>query len=179
LLRNVGINVLVYGAFVIFAAWLAGPSRPARWVRRVLTPTARDHPWVIYGFVALVLLLILISGPTDGQRIYPLLVVFVLAFIGVEVLRRQMLDEFPDASVGLPRPRRARSARTRPGPRGYGHRAIDHRRGTMSNVAEPLAISEHAVTEIVKLENRGHALTIDAGWRQVAQTALDFVNRFV
>jgi len=104
LLRNVGINVLVYGAFVIFAAWIAGPSRPARWVRRVLTPTARDHPWVIYGFVALVLLLILISGPTDGQRIYPLLVVFVLAFIGVEVLRRQMLDEFPDASVGLPPP---------------------------------------------------------------------------
>ena len=104
LLRNVGINVLVYGAFVIFAAWIAGPSRPARWVRRVLTPTARDHPWVIYGFVALVLLLILISGPTDGQRVYPLLVVFVLAFIGVEVLRRQMLDEFPDASVGLPAP---------------------------------------------------------------------------
>jgi len=42
LLRNVGINVLVYGAFVIFAAWIAGPSRPARWVRRVLTPTARE-----------------------------------------------------------------------------------------------------------------------------------------
>jgi non-heme chloroperoxidase len=34
------------------------------------------------------------------------------------------------------------------------------------------------VTEIVKLEGRGHALTIDAGWRDVAQTALDFVNRF-
>lgn len=41
------------------------------------------------------------------------------------------------------------------------------------------AKNEDAVTEIVKLENRGHALTIDAGWRQVAQTALDFVNRFV
>ena len=41
------------------------------------------------------------------------------------------------------------------------------------------AKNEGAVTEIVKLENRGHALTIDAGWRQVAQTALDFVNRFV
>ncbi len=35
------------------------------------------------------------------------------------------------------------------------------------------------VTEIVKLDDRGHALTIDAGWRQVAQTALDFVRRFV
>lgn len=95
LLRNVGINVLIYGLFVMFAAWIAGPSRPARWLRRVLTPTARDHPWVIYGAVALVLLLILISGPTDGQRVYPLLVVFVFAFIGVEVLRRQMLAEYP------------------------------------------------------------------------------------
>jgi pimeloyl-ACP methyl ester carboxylesterase len=35
------------------------------------------------------------------------------------------------------------------------------------------------VTEIVKIPNRGHSLTIDHGWREVAQTALDFVNRFV
>jgi non-heme chloroperoxidase len=34
------------------------------------------------------------------------------------------------------------------------------------------------VTEIMKLEGRGHALTIDAGWQEVAQTALDFVKRF-
>jgi pimeloyl-ACP methyl ester carboxylesterase len=36
-----------------------------------------------------------------------------------------------------------------------------------------------AVTEIVKIPNRGHALTIDHGWREVAQPALDFVKRFV
>jgi non-heme chloroperoxidase len=35
------------------------------------------------------------------------------------------------------------------------------------------------VTEIVKIPNRGHSLTIDHGWREVAQTALDFVKRFV
>ncbi len=35
-----------------------------------------------------------------------------------------------------------------------------------------------AVTEIVKIPNRGHSLTIDHGWRDVAQTALDFVKRF-
>ncbi|HEY1918492.1 MAG TPA: alpha/beta hydrolase [Streptosporangiaceae bacterium] len=35
-----------------------------------------------------------------------------------------------------------------------------------------------AVTEIVKIPNRGHSLTIDHGWREVAQTALDFVKRF-
>jgi hypothetical protein len=30
-----------------------------------------------------------------------------------------------------------------------------------------------------KIPNRGHSLTIDHGWREVAQTALDFVKRFV
>jgi len=35
-----------------------------------------------------------------------------------------------------------------------------------------------AVTEIVKIPNRGHSLTIDHGWREVAQTTLDFVKRF-
>jgi hypothetical protein len=35
------------------------------------------------------------------------------------------------------------------------------------------------VTEIVKMPNRGHSLTIDHGWPEVAETALDFVNRFV
>jgi pimeloyl-ACP methyl ester carboxylesterase len=34
------------------------------------------------------------------------------------------------------------------------------------------------VTEIVKMPNRGHALTIDHGWREVAETALNFVKRF-
>jgi len=33
------------------------------------------------------------------------------------------------------------------------------------------------VTEIVKIPNRGHALTIDHGWREVAQAALDFIER--
>jgi non-heme chloroperoxidase len=35
------------------------------------------------------------------------------------------------------------------------------------------------VTEIVEVPNRGHALTIDSGWREVADTALAFVKRFV
>jgi non-heme chloroperoxidase len=33
------------------------------------------------------------------------------------------------------------------------------------------------VTEIVKVPNRGHSLTIDHGWHEVAQTALDFLKR--
>ena len=36
-----------------------------------------------------------------------------------------------------------------------------------------------AVTEIVEMPNRGHTLVIDSGWREVADTALTFVRRFV
>jgi pimeloyl-ACP methyl ester carboxylesterase len=35
------------------------------------------------------------------------------------------------------------------------------------------------ITEIVEMPNRGHALTIDSGWREVATTALNFVRHFV
>ena len=36
-----------------------------------------------------------------------------------------------------------------------------------------------AVTEFAEIPGRGHSLTIDSGWREVAQTTLDFVGRFV
>jgi len=35
-----------------------------------------------------------------------------------------------------------------------------------------------SVTEIKEIANRGHALTIDSGWREVAETALTFTRRF-
>jgi pimeloyl-ACP methyl ester carboxylesterase len=35
------------------------------------------------------------------------------------------------------------------------------------------------VTEIVEVPNRGHAITIDSGWREVADKAIAFVKRFV
>ena len=39
--------------------------------------------------------------------------------------------------------------------------------------------NEGAVTEIVEMKDRGHALVIDNRWREVADTALAFVQRFV
>jgi pimeloyl-ACP methyl ester carboxylesterase len=35
------------------------------------------------------------------------------------------------------------------------------------------------VTEIKSIPNRGHSLTIDSGWREVCDTSLEFVKRFV
>jgi pimeloyl-ACP methyl ester carboxylesterase len=52
----------------------------------------------------------------------------------------------------------------------------------------PVAISKSSfkheednqgITEYVELADRGHAMTIDDGWQEVAETALKFVGRFV
>jgi non-heme chloroperoxidase len=58
--------------------------------------------------------------------------------------------------------------------------------GAQDNTA-PHAISHAAykrqqhnpgVTEFAEIPGRGHSLTIDSGWREVAQTALAFIRRF-
>jgi pimeloyl-ACP methyl ester carboxylesterase len=49
----------------------------------------------------------------------------------------------------------------------------------IANASFKLQQRNDAVTEIVMVPNRGHALTIDSGWREVADTALAFIRRFV
>jgi non-heme chloroperoxidase len=49
----------------------------------------------------------------------------------------------------------------------------------ISNASFKREKKNRGVTEIVKIPGRGHALTIDGGWREVADTALGFVKRFV
>src|SRR6188508_855038 len=48
----------------------------------------------------------------------------------------------------------------------------------VADAAYKLQAHNPGVTEIVKIPDRGHSLTIDHGWREVADTALDFVRRF-
>jgi non-heme chloroperoxidase len=49
----------------------------------------------------------------------------------------------------------------------------------LCNAAYNLQSRNDAVTEIVKIPERGHALTIDHGWRDVAEIARVFARRFV
>jgi pimeloyl-ACP methyl ester carboxylesterase len=49
----------------------------------------------------------------------------------------------------------------------------------IANAAYKRQKRNQSVTEIKRMPNRGHSLTIDHGWQEVAQTALDFVKRFV
>ena len=49
----------------------------------------------------------------------------------------------------------------------------------LANAAYKQQKDNPGVTEITEIKGRGHALTIDSGWREVADTALAFVKRFV
>jgi non-heme chloroperoxidase len=49
----------------------------------------------------------------------------------------------------------------------------------IANAAYKRQKRNEGVTEIEKVPNRGHSLTIDNGWREVAEKALAFVKRFV
>jgi pimeloyl-ACP methyl ester carboxylesterase len=49
----------------------------------------------------------------------------------------------------------------------------------IANAAYKRQKQNPGVTEIVQIANRGHSLTIDSGWREVADLALNFIKRFV
>jgi len=51
--------------------------------------------------------------------------------------------------------------------------------GAIANASYQQQKRNVGVTEIVEIPNRGHALVIDSGWREVADTALAFIKRFV
>jgi hypothetical protein len=51
-------------------------------------------------------------------------------------------------------------------------------RSSSANAAYKLQKHNRGATEITEIPDRGHALTIDSGWREVADTALAFVTRF-
>ena len=55
------------------------------------------------------------------------------------------------------------------------HQAPD---ATSKAIYERQRKNEHAVTEYALIPDRGHSLTIDDGWQEVAEVAHDFVARF-
>jgi non-heme chloroperoxidase len=48
----------------------------------------------------------------------------------------------------------------------------------IANAAYKRQARNQGVTEIAKIPGRGHGLTIDGGWRELAETVLAFVKRF-
>jgi non-heme chloroperoxidase len=82
------------------------------------------------------------------------------------------IDPHTDAKVEIANPDR--------GPLLVTSGEKDHQvAGAISKASYKKQLKNPGVTEFVEIPGRGHSLTIDSGWREVAQIALEFVERFV
>jgi hypothetical protein len=100
MLRDVAQAAIVMGLPVVAAAWLAGPTRPAVALRRTAAPWLRTRPDLAYAAVAALILLVVAWGPIPATRmVLPVLLFTLLAVSGVAVLRRQIAEEFPEATT--------------------------------------------------------------------------------
>jgi hypothetical protein len=96
LLTETGQSLVAYGIAIVLAAWLGGPTSLATAMRRALAPYLRRRT-VAYGTVAALLLFLFWWDPVVAtSRLVPSLILILIAAIGIEALRRQVIREFPD-----------------------------------------------------------------------------------
>ncbi len=101
LLYDIAIAMVLYGLALLLAAWLAGATRPAMFLRHAAAPWLRDHALGSYAAAGLLLMLIVLWAPTPATRqLLPVLGFIALGALGVATLRRQTATEFPDALAG-------------------------------------------------------------------------------
>ena len=95
LLLETGQSIVGYGLVMIAAAWFAGPTAWATSARLGITPYLRQ-PRFAYGGLAVLLVLLFWWDPVVAtHRLVPSAVLIVLMLIGTEMLRRQVIREFP------------------------------------------------------------------------------------
>lgn len=101
LLVTVATSAIAFGLLLFLGAWLAGPTRLAVAFRREASPYVREHPWGAYLGAAVVFLALIAWAPIAAFRTPLGIVIFaVLLAVGTEILRRQVLREFPDSHSG-------------------------------------------------------------------------------
>jgi len=100
-LHDVAVALLIYAAALIIAAWLAGPTRPAKAIRRTVAPTLREFPGRAYAAGLVLLPLIIAWGPTAAtHEVIPVIGFAILIALGIAMLSRQTAVEFPDTKLG-------------------------------------------------------------------------------
>ncbi len=101
LMTSIATTVIVIGVLFGIAGWLASPTDSARGTRRVLTPGLRDYPAYVYALLAVIVGIYFLSAPTQNLRSFlTTLVIAGLAAFGIHELRKQSIEEFPDADYG-------------------------------------------------------------------------------
>jgi hypothetical protein len=99
ILGQIGQATILYGLVAALAAVFAGPSAPAVWLRQKLAPTLNERQGFVWGGVAVIYLLLILWGGTHALRTWwGILLLAGLIALGVYVLRRQTLTEFPSGA---------------------------------------------------------------------------------
>jgi hypothetical protein len=98
---SIATTVIVVGALFGIAGWLASPTGSARSTRKVLAPVLSEHVAYAYSTLAVVVGIYFIQAPTQNLRSFlTTLVIAGLAAFGIHELRKQAVEEFPDANFG-------------------------------------------------------------------------------
>ena len=106
---------IAIGLVGLVGVWLTGPGRTGVASRRWLAPVF-GRPELTYGILALGFLLFVWWAPfAQARRPLYLLVTAVLLVIGVEIVRRATVREFPEAAETEPREMLRPLGRLRPG----------------------------------------------------------------
>jgi hypothetical protein len=99
ILHQIGIATVAYGLIVVAGAVVAGPTRWATSLRRHMAPTINDAQAIAWGALAGLVVLLAAWGPTHALRTWWGILLFAgLLALGLFVLRRQTLKEFPTAT---------------------------------------------------------------------------------
>lgn len=116
LLVTVASSAIAFGILIFLGAWLAGPTRLATAIRREAAPYVREQPGAALAVAVVVYLALIAWAPIAAFRKPLGILLFALLFgLGAEILRRQVMREFPEGSPGdLGSRFRARLGRRRP-----------------------------------------------------------------
>jgi hypothetical protein len=160
LLVQAATATLIYGAVIVIAAWVAGPTAWAVATRRNLAPYLRQ-PRFAWGAFAVVVLVLIAWAPTPAFRqVIGALVLIGLLALGVEMLRRQTAREFPDARAEDSFPR------LREWVRGIGRRAAR----APAPAAAPPAASDPRLDRLERLGRLREEGLLDAAEFQQEKT---------
>jgi Short C-terminal domain len=101
LMTSIATTVIIIGVLFGISGWLASPTGSARSTRRAIAPPLREFPAYVYAGLAILVGIYFLSAPIQNLRSFlTTLVIAGLAAFGINELRKQTAEEFPDASYG-------------------------------------------------------------------------------
>ena len=94
--------LITWGLVIVVGMLIIGPSRVATWGRRLVAPVLNADPVIFWVGAAVLYLLVLLIVPSPALRLWwSVLLIGVVVALGLEVLRRRSMVEFPEVRLDI------------------------------------------------------------------------------